>query len=124
MTSKSYDIPKNVVVEAWKQVRANRGSAGIDGESIKDFERNLKDNLYKIRNRMSSGSYFPPLVKSVEIPKKTGGTRRLGIPTVSDRVAQAVVKICLEARLEQIFHPESYGYRPEKSAPDALGQAR
>jgi group II intron reverse transcriptase/maturase len=124
MTSKSYDIPKNVVVEAWKQVRANRGSAGIDGESIKDFERNLKDNLYKIWNRMSSGSYFPPLVKSVEIPKKTGGTRRLGIPTVSDRVAQAVVKICLEARLEQIFHPDSYGYRPEKSALDALGQAR
>lgn len=93
MTSKSYDIPKNVVVEAWKQVKSNKGAAGIDDESIRDFEANLKDNLYKIWNRMSSGSYFPPSVKLVEIPKKAGGTRRLGVPTVGDRVAQAVVKM-------------------------------
>lgn len=124
MTSKSYDIPKNVVVEAWKQVKANKGSAGIDDESIRDFEADLRDNLYKIWNRMSSGSYFPPSVKSVEIPKKAGGTRRLGVPTVGDRVAQSVVKICLEARLEEIFHPDSYGYRPHLSALDAIGQTR
>ncbi|GHT99901.1 hypothetical protein FACS1894126_6210 [Alphaproteobacteria bacterium] len=124
MTSKPYDIPKGVVVEAFKQVKANRGSAGIDEQSIKDFEKDLKDNLYKIWNRMSSGSYFPPSVKAVEIPKKAGGMRRLGIPTVGDRVAQAVVKICLEPRLEEIFHTDSYGYRPEKSALDAIDQAR
>lgn len=124
MTSKSYDIPKNVVVEAWKQVKANKGSAGIDDESIEDFEANLKDNLYKIWNRMSSGSYFPSPVKSVEIPKKNGGIRRLGVPSVGDRVAQAIVKICLEPRLELIFHPDSYGYRPYLSALDAVGQAR
>jgi group II intron reverse transcriptase/maturase len=124
MTSKPYDIPKSVVVEAWKQVRANKGSAGIDDESIKDFEKDWKNNLYKIWNRMSSGSYFPPSVKSVETPKKAGGTRRLGIPTVGDRVAQAVVKICLEPRLEEIFHADSYGYRPEKSALDAIAQTR
>jgi retron-type reverse transcriptase len=124
MTSKSYDIPKNVVAEAWKQVKSNKGTAGIDDESIRDFEANLKDNLYKIRNRMSSGSYFPPSVKPVEIPKKAGGTRRLGVPTVGDRVAQAVVEICLDERPEKIFHPDSYGYRQFLSALDAIAQTR
>jgi group II intron reverse transcriptase/maturase len=123
-TSKPYDIPKDVVAEAFRGIKANGGSAGIDEESIKDFEADLKNNLYKIWNRMSSGSYFPPPVRTVEIPKKAGGTRRLGIPTVGDRVAQAVVKRILEPRLEEIFHPDSYGYRPGKSALDAIGQAR
>ena len=111
MTRKSYDISKRVVVEAWEQVKANKGSAGIDGESIEDFEKDLKNNLYKIWNRMSSGSYFPPAIASVEIPKKNGSTRRLGIPCVGDRVAQTVVKLCIESRLEKVFHKDSYGYR-------------
>ncbi len=109
---------------AYKKVKANKGSAGIDGQSIEEFEKDLKGNLYKIWNRMSSGSYFPPPVKAVEIPKKTGGTRRLGIPTVGDRVAQMVAKMYLEPQVEPIFHEDSYGYRPNKSALDAVGQAR
>jgi group II intron reverse transcriptase/maturase len=122
--NKPYNISKNVVVDAFKSVKASKGCPGIDNESIEEFEIDLKNNLYKIWNQMSSGSYFPPAVKSVEIPKKTGGKRTLGIPTVKDRVAQMVVKICLEPRLEKIFLPESYGYRPGKSALDAVGQAR
>jgi len=90
--AKPYSIPKNQVVEAWRQVKANRGGGGVDEETLTMFEANLKDNLYKVWNRMSSGSYFPPPVKRVEIPKKDGRTRKLGIPTVADRVAQAVVK--------------------------------
>jgi RNA-directed DNA polymerase len=112
------------VLEAWERVKANRGAAGIDEESIKDFEGNLKDNLYRIWNRMSSGSYLPPPVRTVAIPKAGGGERKLGIPTVSDRVAQMVVKRYLEPKLEPLFHPDSYGYRPFKSAHDAVGQAR
>lgn len=91
--SKPFKISKHVVLTAFKRVKGNRGSAGIDGQDIKEFEKNLKGNLYKVWNRMSSGSYFPPPVKLVEIPKKTGGKRGLGIPTVEDRVAQMVVKM-------------------------------
>jgi RNA-directed DNA polymerase len=114
--AKPFDISKQVVAEAWKQVKANKGSAGIDDQTIEDFEENLKNNLYKIWNRMSSGSYFPPAVKTVEIPKKGGGQRALGIPTVSDRIAQTVVKIYFEPEVEPFFHKDSYGYRPNKSA--------
>jgi len=121
---KSYHISKHAVMEAFKRVKANRGAAGIDNESIKDFEKNLKDNLYKIWNRMSSGSYFPPPVKTVEIPKADGKKRKLGIPTVGDRIAQMVVKMYLEPLVEPYFHPDSYGYRPEKSAIQALDVAR
>ena len=109
---------------AWKSVKANKGGAGLDEESIKDFESNLKSNLYKIWNRMSSGSYFPPPVKAVEIPKANGKIRVLGIPTVSDRVAQTVVKNALEPIVEPKFHENSYGYRPGRSALDAVGVAR
>lgn len=122
--TKSFDIPKQLVMDAYKAVKANAGAAGVDEQSIKDFEKNLKDNLYKIWNRMSSGTYFPPSVKAVAIPKKSGGTRLLGIPTVADRVAQAVVKTVLEANVEPIFLADSYGYRPGKSAIDAIGVTR
>ncbi len=122
--TKSYDISKHKVWEAYKRVKANQGAAGIDGESIEDFERNLKNNLYKIWNRMSSGSYFPPPVRTVSIPKSNGGTRNLGIPTVGDRIAQMVVKLYLEPQVEPQFHRDSYGYRPGKSAHDAVAVAR
>ena len=123
--AKSYAISKHVVWEAYKRIRANRGAAGVDGESLRAFEKDLKNNLYKIWNRMSSGSYFPPPVRLVEIPKgTTGATRPLGIPTVSDRIAQMVVKMYFEPQVEPIFHPDSYGYRPGKSALDAVGITR
>ena len=122
--AKPYEIAKRVVWEAWKRVEANRGAAGIDEETIQEYEGNLKDNLYKLWNRMSSGSYVPPPVRTVEIPKKDGGRRALGIPTVSDRIAQTVVKLYLEPRMEPKFHPDSYGYRPNKSALEAVGVAR
>ena len=118
--AKPFCISKWVVLDAYKRVRAKRGAAGVDSESIEVFERDLKNNLYRIWNRMSSGTYFPPPVKTVEIPKKDGGVRSLGIPTVSDRVAQTVVKLYLEPVVEPSFHPDSYGYRPKKSALDAL----
>jgi RNA-directed DNA polymerase len=121
---KPFTISRQAVLEAWERVKANQGAAGIDQESIRDFERKLKDNLYRIWNRMSSGSYLPPPVKTVAIPKAGGGERKLGIPTVADRVAQMVVKRQLEPKLEPLFHPDSYGYRPFKSAHDALGKAR
>ena len=115
MTStKPYVIAKRAVWEAYQQVKANRGAAGIDGETLAMFEQNLSGNLYKLWNRMSSGSYFPPPVKQVEIPKAKGGTRKLGIPTVSDRIAQTVVKRIIEPILDPIFHQDSYGYRPGK----------
>lgn len=117
---KAHAISKKEVWEAYKQVKRNRGSAGMDGQSMADFEGNLENNLYKIWNRMASGSYMPPPVLEVTIPKKDGGSRRLGIPTVSDRIAQTVVKNRIEPRLETVFHPNSYGYRPGKSAHDAL----
>jgi len=122
--AKPYSISKRVVWEAYLRVKANGGAAGVDEESIVDFERELKNNLYKIWNRMSSGSYFPPPVRTVEIPKSSGGMRKLGIPTVSDRIAQMVAKMYLEPRLEPYFHPDSYGYRPGKSAVQAVGKAR
>jgi RNA-directed DNA polymerase len=122
--TKSYHISKHAFMEAYKRVKANKGAAGIDEETIQDFEKDYKYNLYKIWNRMSSGSYFPPPVKTVEIPKTDGKTRKLGIPTVSDRIAQMVVKIYLEPHLESCFHPDSYGYRLKKSAIQALEVAR
>jgi RNA-directed DNA polymerase len=122
--AKPYSISKHLVMEAWRLVRANRGAAGVDGESLAIFEKDLKGNLYKIWNRMSSGSYFPSPVRLVEIPKGDGKLRPLGIPTVADRVAQTVAKMVLEPFLEPTFHPDSYGYRPNKSALDAVGQAR
>jgi len=122
--AKPFSISKWEVWEAYKRVKANKGAAGIDGQSITDFEEGLKDNLFKIWNRMSSGSYFPPPVRRVDIPKDNGGTRPLGIPTVADRIAQMVVKRYLEPILEGHFHSDSYGYRPEKSAIEAIGVAR
>jgi len=118
------DISKQVVWDAYKRVKANKGAAGIDEESISKFEEDLKDNLYKIWNRMSSGSYFPPPVKAVEIPKKNGGVRILGIPTVADRIAQMVAKMYFEPKVEPHFLADSYGYRPGKSAIDAVGVTR
>jgi RNA-directed DNA polymerase len=125
MTSiKPFDISMRMVLEAYRHVRANRGAAGIDDESIEMFEADLQGNLYKLRNRMTSGSYFPPPVKQVEIPKKNGGVRILGVPTVADRIAQQVVKARIEGELEGLFHPDSYGYRPKKSAADAVAVTR
>lgn len=118
--TKPFDISKEVVWEAYIRVKANQGAAGVDQQSIEEFEKNLKDNLYKIWNRMSSGSYFPPPVKAVEIPKKNGGKRILGVPTVADRIAQMVAKIYFEPLVEPYFHTDSYGYRPGKSAIDAV----
>ena len=122
--AKPFDIPKREVWEAYKRVRANQGAAGVDGQTIADFEADLSNNLYKLWNRLSSGSYFPPPVRRVDIPKGDGRTRPLGIPTVSDRIAQMVVKRYLEPLVEPCFHPDSYGYRPGKSALDAVGKAR
>lgn len=122
--AKPFCIPKRWVWEAYKRVKSNRGAAGVDEQSIAQFEEDLKNNLYKLWNRMSSGSYFPPPVKRVEIAKRDGGTRPLGIPTVADRIAQAVVKAYLEPTVEEHFHEDSYGYRPKKSALDAVGVAR
>lgn len=122
--AKPYDIPISLIYRAWFSVRANRGCAGVDGEALEQFERKLDRNLYAIWNKMSSGSYFPPPVKAVAIPKKNGGERILGIPTVGDRVAQTVVKILLEERVEPIFLDDSYGYRPKKSAQDAIAVTR
>lgn len=117
-------IPKSLVFTAYQRIKANKGSAGVDGESLNDFELNLRDNLYKVWNRLSSGSYLPPAVRRVEIPKGKGKTRPLGIPTVSDRIAQMVVKLQIEPLIEPHFHPDSYGYRPNKSAHQAVKQAR
>jgi len=111
-------------MESYKIVKANKGAAGIDQQTLLDFDQNLKDNLYKIWNRMSSGSYFPPPVKAVPITKKSGGERILGIPTVGDRIAQMVVKLMFEPKVEPCFHKDSYGYRPNKSALDAIGITR
>lgn len=122
--AKPFSISKQVVWEAYKRVRANKGAAGVDEESIVDFDRDLKNNLYKLWNRMSSGSYFPPPVREEEIPKDDGGKRPLGIPTVADRVAQTVAKIYLEPKVEPSFHPDSYAYRHGKSAIEAVGVAR
>ncbi len=122
--AKPFDISKRVVWEAYVRVKANQGAAGVDGESIEEFERDLKGNLYKLWNRMSSGSYFPPPVRAVEIPKKGKGVRMLGVPTVADRIAQTVVRSYLEPEVEPHFHPDSYGYRPGRSALDAVATCR
>jgi retron-type reverse transcriptase len=122
---KSFEIGKWEVWQAWEKVRSKKGAPGVDGCSIEDFEKDLKNNLYKIWNRMSSGSYFPPPVKAVEIPKPHGGgTRVLGVPTVADRVAQTVVARRLEGKVETIFHPDSYGYRPGRAPTDAVEVCR
>jgi group II intron reverse transcriptase/maturase len=122
--AKPFDIPKREVWEAFKKVKANQGAAGVDGQSIRDFEAGLSGNLYKLWNRMSSGSYFPPPVRRVDIPKDEGRTRPLGIPTVGDRIAQEVIRRYLEPILDPIFHEDSYGYRPRRSAIDAVRKAR
>ena len=121
---KPFEISKMLVWNAYKEVKANRGAEGIDKQSLQDFEEQLKPNLYRIWNRLSSGSYFPPAVKGVAIPKKSGGERLLGIPTVSDRIAQMVVKKTLEPLVEPFFHDNSYGYRPNRSAHDAISMVR
>jgi group II intron reverse transcriptase/maturase len=122
---KSFAIPRRLVWEAWRQVRANKGAPGVDEQSLEEFEAGLRDNLYVIWNRMSSGSYFPPPVRAVEIPKPHGGgTRMLGVPTVADRVAQTVAAMFVEALVEPRFHRDSYGYRPGRSAHDALAVCR
>ena len=121
---KSFEISKMAVWEAYRRVKANKGGAGVDGESIAEFEQDLKGNLYKLWNRLSSGSYFPPPVRAVEIPKRDGSSRTLGVPTVSDRIAQTVVRGYLEPCVEPVFHEDSYGYRPGRSAHQALGVCR
>lgn len=123
--SKSFRISKRLVWEAYSRVKANGGAAGVDGMSVEEFETDLRNNLYKIWNRMSSGTYFPPPVRAVEIPKPHGGgTRMLGIPTVADRIAQTVVALTLEPRTESIFHDDSYGYRPGRSPLAAVEKCR
>ena len=122
---KPFAIPKLLVWEAWRQVKANKGAPGVDGQALGEFEADLADNLYKIWNRMSSGTWFPPPVRAVEIPKPHGpGTRMLGVPTVADRVAQTAAAMFLEPLVELRFHPDSYGYRPSKSAHDAIAVCR
>ena len=122
--SKPFDISKQLVWEAYRKVAANKGAAGVDEQSIVEFEQDLKSNLYRLWNRMSSGSYFPPPVRSVRIPKRDGGLRVLGVPTVADRIAQTVVAMVLEPEVEPVFHDDSYGYRPGRSALDALAVTR
>ena len=122
--AKPFDIPKREVWEAFKKVKANQGAAGVDGQTIAEFEVDLSNNLYRLWNRMSSGSYFPPPVRRVDLPKGDGRTRPLGIPTVGDRVAQEVVKRYLEPILEPVFQYDSYGYRPGRSAIDAFRKTR
>jgi RNA-directed DNA polymerase len=122
---KPFQISKHMVYEAYLRVKANKGAAGVDGQSVEQFEQDLKGNLYKLWNRMSSGCYFPPPVRMVEIPKPGGkGVRVLGVPSVADRIAQTVAAMTLEPEVEKIFHPDSYGYRPRKSALDAVGACR
>ena len=124
MKTKPFIISKSLVVEAYRLVKAKKGTGGIDGVTLEKFEENLKDNLYKIWNRLSSGSYFPASVKAVAIPKKNGGERILGVPTIEDRIAQMVIRLKFEALVEPHFHKDSYGYRPRKSALDAIGITR
>ena len=122
---KSFVISKQLVWEAYQRVKANQGAPGVDGQSVEVFESDLKDNLYRIWNRMGSGTYFPPPVRAVAIPKPHGGgSRMLGVPTVADRIAQTAVALTLEPRTEAIFHADSFGYRPGRSAHDALAVCR
>lgn len=122
--TKPFNISKRAVKLAYEKVKANKGTYGVDEQSIEDFEKKLENNLYKIWNRMSSGSYFPKPVKAVAIPKKNGGTRILGIPTVEDRIAQMVAKLYFEPTVESMFYEDSYGYRPNKSAVQAIEKTR
>jgi group II intron reverse transcriptase/maturase len=122
--AKPFEISKKLLWEAYQLIKRNGGAAGIDGQTIEGFEERLKDNLYKLWNRMSSGSYHPQAVRRVEIPKKNGGVRFLGIPSVTDRIAQMAAKLVFEPLLEPHFHEDSYGYRPNKSAHQALEKAR
>jgi len=122
--SKAFEISKKLIWEAYQRVKSNGGAAGVDREAIEKFEADLRNNLYKLWNRMCSGSYFPPPVRAVPIPKKSGGVRILGVPTVADRVAQTAAKLLLEPQLEMLFHDDSYGYRPGRSALDAVGVVR
>jgi group II intron reverse transcriptase/maturase len=121
--TKQHPVTRKMVWDAYKKVRENKGSAGVDEQSLEGFAQHADANVYKIWNRMSSGSYYPPVVKQILIPKKTGGTRSLGVPTVSDRIAQQVVKSYLEPKVESSFHEDSYGYRPGKNAHQALEKA-
>ena len=121
---KSFNITQQMVWDAYQRVRQGGKAGGVDKQSMKEFETDLKNNLYKIWNRMASGSYFPPAVRAVPIPKKNGGERILGVPTIKDRIAQMVVKQTIEPRIDPIFHPDSYGYRPGKSALQAVGVVR
>src|SRR6266542_1701494 len=120
---KSFDISKQLIWAAWLKVKGNGGAAGADGVTIEQFEQDVKNNLYRLWNRMSSGSYFPGPVRAVEIPKK-GGTRVLGIPNVMDRVAQTAAAMTLEPNVEKVFHNDSYGYRPRRSPIDAVRVCR
>jgi group II intron reverse transcriptase/maturase len=122
--AKPFEIDKRLIYEAYKKVKSNRGSAGIDGVSMEEFDNDLSNNLYRLWNRMSSGSYMPKSVKLVEIPKPNGGKRPLGIPTISDRIAQMAVVLSIMPSLDSIFHEDSYGYRPNKCAHDAIAKAR
>jgi RNA-directed DNA polymerase len=122
--AKPFEISKRLIWGAYRRVKANHGAAGIDKVSIEEFDRDLKNNLYKLWNRMASGSYFPPPVKAVPIPKKSGGMRILGVPTVADRIAQTAVRDIIEPKIDPCFHPDSYGYRPGKSAHQALEVTR
>ena len=123
-TAKPLPISKRQVWEAYRQVRANGGAAGIDGQTVEAFDEDMANNLYRLWNRLASGSYMPPAVKRVDIPKAGGGMRPLGVPTVSDRIAQTVIRQMLEPIVEPLFHEDSYGYRPGKSAHQALAQTR
>ncbi len=122
--TKPFGVSKQAVWQAYRKVKANKGAAGVDEQSLVQFDQRRDDNLYKLWNRLASGSYFPPPVKLVEIPKRDGGVRPLGIPTVADRIAQTVVAVELEKVVETIFDPDSYGYRPGRSAHDALAACR
>src|SRR4051794_13258902 len=124
LSMKPFEISEWAVAEAFDRVRANKGAGGVDGVSIEEFEADLRNNLYQVWNRMSSGTYFPPPVRAVEIPKTGGGVRVLGVPTVADRVAQTVGAMEIEKRVEPMFHPDSYGYRPKRSALDAVAACR
>jgi hypothetical protein len=123
-STKSFEISKHTVLAAYRRAKANKGAAVIDNESIEMFEADLKGDLYRIWIRMSSGSYFPPAVKRVEIEKKSGGTRVVGVPSVSDRIAQMVVKLMIEPQWDGLFYPDAYGYRPGKSAKQAIAVTR
>ena len=123
-SNKPFEISKRAVWEAYQRVKAKQGAAGVDGQTIAEFEEDLKGNLYRIWNRMSSGTYFPPPVKAVEIPKTGGGVRVLGVPTVSDRIAQTVAARVLEEKVEPIFHSDSFGYRPGRAPQDAVARCR